>query len=122
MGANRHSRQISARSAIIRQSGDDAASEAAAPSHTTADARVISLHDGSRWLVTVVARLVSEDIVTGTETARLVIRFECLSHPHRSARVATLRARSLHAVDDETLRSQLPRRWRMPEGRRDLGA
>ncbi len=74
-----------------------------APASPSAEARVITLRGGARWLVTVVARLVSEDLESGTESARLVVRFECLSQPHRPVRVATVRARTLHSVDDETL-------------------
>ena len=76
-----------------------------APASPSAEARVVTLRGGARWLVTVVARLVSEDLEAGTESARLVLRFECLSQPHRAVRVATVRARTLHSVDDETLGS-----------------
>ena len=76
-----------------------------APASPSAEARVITLRGGARWLVTVVARLVSEDLESGTQSARLVLRFECLSQPHRPVRVATMRARTLHSVDDETLRA-----------------
>jgi hypothetical protein len=67
--------------------------------------RVITLDDGTRWLATVVARLVSEDIVFGYGSARLLVRLESLTFPERPARVATVRARVLHSVDDEVLRA-----------------
>jgi hypothetical protein len=76
-----------------------------APADPAAESRVITLRGGARWLVTVVARLVSEDVAARTQRARLVLRFECLTHPHRPVRVATVRARELHAVDDRTLRA-----------------
>lgn len=76
-----------------------------APARSDAEARVITLRGGARWLVTVVARLLSEDVAAGTESARLVVRFECLTQPHRPVRVATVRARALHAVDEDTLRA-----------------
>lgn len=76
-----------------------------APADPAAESRVITLRGGARWLVTVVARLVSEDVPARTQRARLVLRFECLTHPHRPVRVATVRARELHAVDDQTLRA-----------------
>jgi hypothetical protein len=76
-----------------------------APARPDAETRVVTLRGGSRWLVTVVARLCSEDPAAGIRTARLVLRLECLTQPHRPVRVATVRARALHSVDDETLRA-----------------
>lgn len=71
----------------------------------TDPARVVTLDDGTRWLVTVVARLVSEDMVMGYGSARLIVRLESLTFPEYPARVATVRARELHSVDDEVLRA-----------------
>ena len=68
-------------------------------------ARVVTLDDGTRWLATVVARLVSEDMITGYGSARLIVRLQSLSCPEYPARVATVRARELHSVDDEVLRA-----------------
>jgi hypothetical protein len=76
-----------------------------APAEPTDPARVVTLDDGTRWLATVVARLVSEDIVFGYGSARLLVRLESLTFPERPARVATVRARALHSVDDEVLRA-----------------
>jgi hypothetical protein len=80
-----------------------------APVHVPAEpmdpARVITLDDGTRWLATVVARLVSEDMVFGYGSARLLVRLESLTFPERPVRVATVRARALHSVDDEVLRA-----------------
>lgn len=76
------------------------------------DARILSLRDGARWLVTVVARVVSEDAAAQVVSARLVVRFEPLGAPPRATRVAILRARSLHAVDDDTLGAVVTRRAR----------
>ena len=86
---------------------DRAPLDVSVPASPTAEARVITLQDGARWLATVVARLVSEDVATGAEIARLVLRLECLTQPH-PVRVATVRARTLHSTPDETLRSFLP--------------
>lgn len=79
------------------------------PARADADARVITLRGGVRWLVTVVARLLSEDVATGRESARLVLRFECLTQPSRPVRVATVRARTLQAVSEGALGSMLGR-------------
>lgn len=76
---------------------------AGAPAAPEAPTRVVAVRGGARWLVTVVARLVSEDMAAGVETARLVLRFECLTQPHRSVRVATVRASALDQVSDESL-------------------
>jgi hypothetical protein len=75
------------------------------PAEPTEPARVVTLDDGTRWLATVVARLVSEDTITGYGAARLLVRLESLTYPDRPARVATVRARALHSVDDEVLRA-----------------
>lgn len=69
-----------------------------------AETRIISLSGGVDWLVTVVARLVSEDGGRGAERARLVVRIECLTHPYRTVRVATVHARTLRTVDERRLR------------------
>jgi hypothetical protein len=76
-----------------------------APAEPTDPARVVTLDDGTRWLATVVARLVSEDMIMGQGSARLLVRLESLSSPEIPARVATVRARELHSVDDEVLRA-----------------
>ena len=68
-------------------------------------ARVVTLDDGTRWLVTVVARLVSEDRITGCGSARLLVRVDSLTLPGCPSRVASVRARALHSVDDEALRA-----------------
>ena len=76
-----------------------------APAEPTDPARVVTLDDGTRWLATVVARLVSEDMIIGYGSARLLVRLESLTFPERPARVATVRARALHSVEDEVLRA-----------------
>jgi hypothetical protein len=68
-------------------------------------ARVVTLDDGTRWLVTVVARLVSEDRLTGCGSARLLVRIDSLTQSDRPSRVASVRARALHSVEDEALRA-----------------
>ena len=70
-----------------------------------AETRIISLGGGVDWLVTVVARLVSDDVGRRPDRARLVVRIECLTHPYRTVRVATVRARTLRAVDERRLRT-----------------
>src|SRR5947209_12302735 len=104
MGAHRSIRRTpSSRSS----SGGNA--NGSAPVYTPVEpidpARVVTLDDGTRWLVTVVARLVSEDMIIGSGSARLLVRLESLTFPDRPARVATVRARELHSVDDEVLRA-----------------
>jgi hypothetical protein len=76
-----------------------------APAEPTDPARVVTLDDGTRWLATVVARLVSEDMVIGQGSARLIVRLQSLTFPELPARVATVRARELHSVEDEVLRA-----------------
>ena len=85
------------------------------------ETRVISLSGGVDWLVTVVARLASEGAEEGDVAARIVVRVECLSHPHYAARVAILRATTLRTVDERRLRSIVrrpARRSRFPASRR----
>lgn len=77
----------------------------ATPDGGDAESRIVTLRDGARWLITVVARLVSEDAAPGAAPPRLVVRLAPLERASRRARVATVRARSLHAVDDEALRA-----------------
>ena len=76
-----------------------------APAEPTEAARVVTLDDGTRWQATVVARLVSECTLTGNGSARLLVRLDSLTFPDRPARVATVRARELHSVEDEVLRA-----------------
>lgn len=67
-------------------------------------------------MVTVIARLASEGGRKGDD-ARIVVRVECLTHPRRAVRVATLRATALRTVDERSLRSIVrrpARRFRYP--------
>lgn len=84
--------------------GGRASMPRATPASSDAESRVVTLRDGARWLVTVVARLVSEDAAADAAPPRLVLRLEPHQRSPRATRVATVRARSLHAVDDEELR------------------
>lgn len=68
------------------------------------ETRRITLRDGARSQVTVIARLVSDDGEAGQESACLVLRFDCAVSRRRAQRVVTVRARSLHAVDEHALR------------------
>ena len=82
-----------------------------------AETRIISLSGGVDWLATVVARLVSEDAGREGRDARIVVRVECLTHPYRAVRVATLRATTLRTVDERRLRTivrRATRRFRYP--------
>ena len=79
--------------------------ETGAPAEPSEPARVVTLDDGTRWLVTVVARLVSEDALTGYGSARLIVRIDSMTLPGRPSRVASMRARALHSVDDDSLRA-----------------
>lgn len=85
------------------------------------ETRVISLSGGVDWLVTVVARLASEGVGEGSRNALIVVRVECLTHPYRAVRVATLRATTLRTVDERCLRSIVrrpARRVRYPASKR----
>ena len=104
MGAFRSTRRTSLPRTESRADAN-ASAPANAPAEPTDPARVVTLDDGTRWLATVVARLVSEDMVLGYGSARLLVRLESLTFPERPARVATVRARELHSVDDEVLRA-----------------
>ena len=91
-----------------------------------AETRIISLSGGVDWLVTVVARIASEGAGRKGGDARIVVRAECLTHPYRAARVATLRATTLRTVDERRLRTIVRRpvrRFRYPAlARRPRGA
>ena len=76
-----------------------------APAEPSEPARVVTLNDGTQWLVTLVARLVSEGALTGCGSARLIVRIDSMTLPGRPSRVASVRARALHSVDDNVLRS-----------------
>lgn len=85
------------------------------------ETRVVSLSGGIDWLVTVVARLASEGVGEGDRGARIVVRAECLTHPRRATRVATLRATTLRTVDESSLRAIVrrpARRFRYPASAR----
>jgi hypothetical protein len=90
------------------------------------ETRIVSLSGGVDWLVTVVARLASEGKGRGERDARIVVRVECLTHPYRAVRVATLRATNLRTVDESRLRAIIrrpARRFRYPApARRPRGA
>jgi hypothetical protein len=104
VGAFRNIRRMSSLRSAPR-AGVDAGAPEIAPAEPTEAARVVTLDDGTRWQATVVARLVSESTLTGFGSARLLVRLDSLTFPDRPARVATVRARALHSVDDEVLRA-----------------
>ena len=83
MGAERHVRDETS------NRGNDAA-----------ESRTVQLAGGMRWRASVVARLVSEDVAAGRESARLIVHLECLSAPRRAIRAAVAGARSLAEVSD----------------------
>ena len=104
MGAFRDIRRNIPIPSAPREEGGAGAPERV-PVEPEAAARVVTLDDGTRWQATVVARLVSEDTLTGFGSARLLVRLDSLTFPERPARVATVRARELHSVDDDVLRA-----------------
>jgi hypothetical protein len=104
MGAFRSIRRTALPRNVLRDAANTSVPERA-PAEPTDSARVITLDDGTRWLATVVARLVSEDMFMGQGSARLLVRLQSLTAPETPARVATVRARALHSVDDEVLRA-----------------
>jgi hypothetical protein len=104
MGAFRSFRRTSPLPSAER-SGVEIGAPEMAPAEPKEAARVVTLDDGTRWQATIVARLVSECTLTGNGSARLLVRLDSLTFPDRPARVATVRARELHSVDDEVLRA-----------------
>ena len=74
-----------------------------------AESRTVRLAGGMRWRASVVARLISEDLSAGRESARLVLRLECLSARRRPVRTAITGARSLAEVSDEHLQEVIAR-------------
>jgi hypothetical protein len=104
MGAYRGIRRTALPRNVLRAAANTSVPEHA-PAEPTDPARVVTLDDGTRWLATVVARLVSEDMVMGQGSARLLVRLESLTDPGIPSRVATVRARELHSVDDDVLRA-----------------
>jgi hypothetical protein len=104
MGAFRNIRRTTPLRSARRDEAGAGAPEIA-PVEPTEAARVVTLDDGTRWQATVVARLVSECTLTGSGSARLLVRLDSLTYPDRPARVASVRARALHSVDDEVLRA-----------------
>jgi hypothetical protein len=102
VGAFRNIRRTPSLRSATRD-GVDGGAPGSAPAEPTEQARVVTLDDGTRWQATVVARLVSEDTLTGDGSARLLVRLQSLTFPDRPAQVATVRARELHSVDDEVL-------------------
>ncbi len=91
-----------------------------APDHAAPDSefRIVQLADGMRWRVSVVARLISEDITAGHESARLILQLECLSARRRALRAAVPGARALADVSERVLRALIAQ----PAPRRGSGA
>jgi len=67
--------------------------------------RIVRLDGGVRWRVSVVARLISEDIAAGRASARLVVRLECLTAARPPKRGSLAGASTLAEVSDEALRA-----------------
>jgi hypothetical protein len=104
MGAFRNIRRTPPLPSASRAEAGAGAPEKA-PAEPETEARVVTLDDGTRWQATVVARLVSEDTLTGSTSARLLVRLDSMTFPDRPQRVATVRARELHSVEDAVLRA-----------------
>jgi hypothetical protein len=87
------------------------------------ESRVLRLGGGVRWRVSVVARLISEDIALRRESARLVLRLECLTAARAPKRASLAGVSSLADVGDDALRELIvaggaeSRRARTSEGR-----
>jgi hypothetical protein len=88
---------------------DCAPRPAAAPADPLAPARVVTLASGSKWLATLVARLNSQDLESGSTSTRLILRFESLTDPNRQPRIHSVNAESLEAMDDVALRALVSR-------------
>lgn len=82
---------------------------AAAPADPSAPARVITLAGDTKWLATLVARLNSHDVESGTSSTRLILRFECLTIPEQQPRIVSVRADSLEEMEESTLRTLIAR-------------
>jgi len=74
-----------------------------------AESRTVQLAGGMRWRATVVARMISEEGAAGQESARLVLRLECLSARRRPIRAAIAGARSLADVSDQVFEGLIAR-------------
>ena len=84
MGAFRSIRRTPLSRNVLRDTANTSA-PAHAPAEPTDPARVVTLDDGTRWLATVVARLVSEDMLIGQGSARLLVRLESLTRSRASS-------------------------------------
>lgn len=72
-------------------------------------ARTFEIQPGVSWRITIVARLVSEDIVLGTHSACLIVRLERSDANGNGNVLATLRANSLEEVPEAQLHSLVDR-------------
>lgn len=69
------------------------------------ETRIVRLDGGVRWRASMVARLISEDVPLRRESARLVLRFECLTAVRPPKRGSVAGVSSLAEVSDEALRA-----------------
>ena len=74
--------------------------EMAGAADTSGEERIVRLDGGVRWRASVVARLISEDIAAASASARLVLRFECLTaaRPPKRGSIADVSDDALRAL------------------------
>jgi hypothetical protein len=101
---------VSARRAIACTAAELQSPAATGAGEESSTARVICTRSGAPWLVTVVARVISEDVKSGATGGRLILHFESMHHPERYARIASIRTLDLELASEEELRAALARR------------
>ena len=79
--------------------------EMAGAADTSGEERIVRLDGGVRWRASVVARLISEDVAAARASARLVLRFECLTAARPPKRASIAGASALADVSDDALRA-----------------
>jgi len=79
--------------------------EMAGAADTSGEARIVRLDGGVRWRASVVARLISEDVAAARASARLVLRFECLTAARPPKRGSIAGVSALADVSDDALRA-----------------
>ncbi|MEP6691374.1 MAG: hypothetical protein ABJD07_09470 [Gemmatimonadaceae bacterium] len=103
-------RRIPARQAIGCTAADLHAKPSVNGDQLPPAARVVVSRAGVPWLVSLVARVASEDVETGAVSGRLILRFESMSRPGHATRILNVRALSLDDLDDDALRESLSSR------------
>jgi hypothetical protein len=124
MGVLRRKHRSDSRHTVRRSGGHPALNEETLRrlsdhgiSETPVPARVLETPSGQRWLVILIARLASVDLIGETRGGRLIVRAEPLFGGNERARIITVKATSLNDMDGIVLRDALLRQ-RSTEGPR----